>query len=178
MNTEIAAKLLNVIEYGGVDELREVLADYPEYLQYKYGATSWLSGAVYTGSIDKCRLLIDLGADVNQVDQLTQKLSKVPLDTAIAKDNLAMTRFLLERGANPNQGRQIISAITGNKHSLELVQLLEAYGADIHREFLNEHTGQQMNALSTALDWGKEDVAEYLKSRGCVLPGQSPHKGK
>ena len=35
----------------------------------------------------------------------------------------------------------------------------------------NQQTNEPMNALSTAIDWGRKDVEEYLRSRGCTLPG-------
>ena len=52
----------------------------------------------------------------------------------------------------------------------DLIKLLEQYGTDLHRVFVNHYTGRPMNALSTAIDWGMDDVAEYLRSKGAVLP--------
>ena len=86
-----------------------------------------------------------------------------------------MVRLLLEHGANPNQGRQVIGAIAGNKkNSLEMLKLMEKHGADLHRVFVNEQTNTPMNALSTAVDWGKDDVADYLRSKKAVIPDGIP----
>jgi len=87
------------------------------------------------------------------------------------KENPVMMKVLLQHGADPNLGRIIISTITGSSpHSLEMVKLLDEYGVDLHRTLVNEYTGEPMNALSTAIDWGNDDVVEYLRSKGCVLP--------
>ena len=77
--------------------------------------------------------------------------------------------------ADPTVERLVIGAIVGfEEHSLEMVKLLEQYGADLHTVYTNELTGQPMNALGEAVGWDKEDVAEYLRSKGCVMPPTAP----
>lgn len=80
---------------------------------------------------------------------------------------------MLEHGADPNHGRTVFRALIGEKkNSLEVVQLLEKHGVDLHRVFENELSKEHepMNALSMAIACGKQDVAEYLRSKGVVLP--------
>ena len=82
-----------------------------------------------------------------------------------------IARLLLENGADPNRDRAVIYAITGSKKNcLELIQLLERHGADLHRCFPLGKTAEQINTLSTAISWGKKDVAEYLLSKGARHP--------
>lgn len=178
MDGKTLDEIQTVVESGSAAMLRSVFAQHPDLVNYKRNGRGWLSKAVYSQDIEKVKALIDLGIDVNQENQLTSNISSSALNTALDVENLEITRVLLKHGANPTSDRHIIGAIVGNKHSLELVQLLEEYGADIHEEFVNEHTGEMINALSTAVDWGKEDVVEYLRSRGCVMPGQPPQTAK
>jgi hypothetical protein len=44
-----------------------------------------------------------------------------------------------------------------------MVKLLDQRGANLDRVFTNDHSGEPMNALSTALDWGRNDVAELTE---------------
>lgn len=71
----------------------------------------------------------------------------------------------------PNVGRLLIAAIVGfNKNSLEMVKLLVQHGVDVHKVFTNELNGKLMNAFGEAVNWDNDDVADYLRSQGCVLP--------
>jgi hypothetical protein len=82
-------------------------------------------------------------------------------------------KALLERGANPNRphGSTLINAITrGRPHSLTIVKLLDEYGADLNKVWPCEDDGRPTTALSVAIESGQEEVAEYLRSRGAVLP--------
>lgn len=54
-----------------------------------------------------------------------------------------------------------------------MVKLLEQHGADLHRVY-PYGDGRPINALSMAIDWSQEDVAEYLRSKGAVLPDEEP----
>ena len=53
-----------------------------------------------SGDIDKARLLIDHGADINAVDE---EYRSTPLGLAARWGQSNMVGFLLERGANPNR---------------------------------------------------------------------------
>jgi len=115
------------------------------------------------------QMLLDLGADIHR--QASNSSRSCALTMALDADDPATVALLLKHGADPNCDRTLVSAITApKKHALEMVKLLEQYGADLHRDVLNEYTDQPMNALSTALDWGQDDVADYLRSKGVKLP--------
>jgi ankyrin repeat protein len=60
------------------------------------GAMTPLMYAAREGHIDATRLLLDAGADVNEVD----KNGIAPLLMAIGNNRIVMARFLIERGAN------------------------------------------------------------------------------
>lgn len=132
------------------------------------------TAACRRGHIDVVKLLIEAGVDVNAEEEFPPR--GTPLEYALKNDNPELVRLLLEQGANPNHGREVFRALTGNKkNSVEVIKLLEKHGADLHRLFVNESSKEKesMNALSVAIAWGKEDAARYLRSRGAVLPPAS-----
>ena len=67
--------------------------------------------------------------------------------------------------------------VGGKKHSLEMIRLLDQYGADLHEVFVNEYNGEHVNALSMSVSYGLDEVADYLRSRGCELPVQPGRDG-
>jgi hypothetical protein len=77
---------------------------------------------------------------------------------------------LLVAGAKPDPAREVLSAAGLNHSALAILQLLEEYGADIHKVFINEFTGAPMNALSQAKSYNNQDVVDYLLSKGARLP--------
>jgi hypothetical protein len=175
MEIEICDLIARAVREGNVEEVRRLFAENPGLLLQSFEGGCWLDLAVFEGHLHMVRFLIDAGCDVNSEDDSGDRLT--PLDRAVWSNNPEIVRLLLEHGANPNQGMQLIGAIAGQReNSLEMVKLLDRHGADLHRFFTNDHTGEPMNALSTALDWGRNDVAEYLRSRGAVLPKVAPQK--
>lgn len=191
----------SAINEDDVERTRRLLADHPALLHVSHRGYTWLQRAASSGNLPMVELLINLGCDVNadcgylaMAEALGEKgynlksggvadwlkdfhTEVTALQSAISKNNLDIVKLLLEHRANPNKGRILIGAIAGSsEHSLEKVKLFEQYGADLHRVFVNELTEpkEPMNALSTAIAWGKVDVAEYLRFKGAVLPTTLP----
>lgn len=72
-------------------------------------------------------------------------------------------------GFVPIQDNPLISSI--QKFSLECVQLLVDAGIEIHKTYTLED-GRLRNALEFAVSRGCTDIADYLRSRGAVMPGE------
>jgi Suppressor of fused protein (SUFU)/Ankyrin repeats (3 copies) len=175
MQDQMLIRLIaTAILLGDVNETRRLLTQNPQFVRGTHSHESWVSTAVPRQNVELMKLLLDLGCDVNADEDYQSQMTA--LGSALQKDNLEIIKMLLEHGANPNRHREVISAIVSKKHSLEKVKLLDQYGADFHREFMNELAKEPMNALSTAIDSGKTDVADYLRAKGCVLPGAGPPK--
>lgn len=173
MNEDLVSQMCDAVDNGDADQARQLLTRHPCLLHHDHGVGTWLHAAAHDGSVPMVRMLVEMGCKVNAVADNSS--ARVPLENAILADSVPVTRFLLEHGADPNYGRMVIGAIVGQKeNSLELVKLLEEYGADLHKVFVNEQINQPMNALSAALDWDKTDVADYLRSRGAVSPDREP----
>lgn len=112
-------------------------------------------------------LLDEFGLDVNTTSGIEKS---TPLGNAIYGNQLEMMRFLLARGADPDIGRPIISAINRkNRHpeeyALEFVKLLVEHGCDVNQQFV--FMGEKGH-LFTALDWAGEDslIGKYLRRHG------------
>jgi hypothetical protein len=168
MSYSVEDTLSNSIHKGDVAEVLRLFGQHPEYLQQRFrNWVPWLELACKGASLLMVQTLLDLKCDPNE----GRNQHETPLLSALGNDRPDIVRLLLDRGADPNKGRCLITAITGLKRcSLENVKLLEQYGADLHRVYLNELSKTPMNALETAVAWGKKDVEAYLRSKGCVMP--------
>jgi len=169
----IEMELIEAVESSDLDRMKSLLLQHPEFVHHDYGMGTWLHFAAREKSVAMIEMLIGLGCDPNA--EIDNSSRDTPLFCAIAKDDPATVEALLKHGADANKEHQghVLTAVTGSKkNSLTMIKLLEQYGADLHRVFPFDG-GRKVNALSMAMDWGKEDVAEYLRSKGCVLPEES-----
>jgi hypothetical protein len=134
MTDAIEEDIYSAVYDGNVHKVRELFARFPMYFHRRYrDDLSWLAVAIDG--------------------------QETPLAAAVGMDDCEMARLLLKHGANPNLHRPVIAAIVGiHEHSLEMLQLLEQAGADLHRVYLNELRNQPMNALTEAIAWEKKDV--------------------
>lgn len=86
-----------------------------------------------------------------------------PINTAARLGNVAMTKLLLESGADLytksiyEEGALIAAARTGN---VELMKLLDKYGAYFNHEF-----GEHGTPLTNAIDHNRYDMVKYLLDR-------------
>lgn len=120
--------------------IRELIRAQPELLRQIASHGGLLTLAVNHGQIESVRLLLDLGADVDEritlkeVEQPTPSWG-VPLWQAALAGRLDITRLLLDRGADPNanvyaSGWPLRNAWV-NKHE-SVKQLLLERGAKVH----------------------------------------------
>lgn len=136
---------------------------------WRNGTLPWINFAMgrdsYRTTVPK---LIELGADIN--------LSKggQPYEDAICSAvnscELEKLKFLLEHGAKPLKRHAVWNAVVAPRSQLEMVKLLDKYGADIHEVDEGGFSGRYANPLSLAKDYDLHEVVEYLESRGCVMP--------
>jgi hypothetical protein len=177
--SELVNQISDAIQQGREAEVRDLFKQHPELIRSNEPYFTWLSIAVREDAIEKAggfdmvRALIEIGCDVNARNRT---LKGCPLGTVVDRGDVELTRLLLENGANvnakPNRDRLVIGAVgpDTDTHSVELLTLLDQYGADIHQCFPFGETDEQINALSMAMASGNDAAVEYLRSRGARLP--------
>lgn len=104
--------------------------------------------AIEKGQGEIARYLIEMGADVNAVND---DAGSTPLTAACNKDDLPMIRYLLDHGAHPGgvayKGRDALFLPLGEVRSPEAAQMLIDAGADV-----NERTRLDDTVLHILVD--------------------------
>ncbi|MBR5711866.1 MAG: ankyrin repeat domain-containing protein [Thermoguttaceae bacterium] len=169
-----------------------------DFKKYGYSDAEVLYYAVFVNDLERVKLLIDKGADVNAKDNR----DATPLIVAADNNNFEIVKILVENGADVNaknvdgftalysaarngnlemvqylvnQGISVsdsIGALHGSVSSgnLELVQWLIAHGADVNSYFHND------TVLAYALECKSRDVLRFLVEQIGVDVNASIHK--
>lgn len=152
----------DTIENNEPEKLRQLLENAPEYLDrpvFLYGSNTLLGYAASNGSSEICKLLIELGANVDQL----QKIREGALQLAAARGFLDVVKLLISAGAKVDgPEKSIISplmsaAILGHA---EVVKYLLDSGADPDRF----HLRLNETALDSALIWKRPEIEKILRS--------------
>ncbi|MBY0460558.1 MAG: ankyrin repeat domain-containing protein [Gemmataceae bacterium] len=156
--------------------LARLIAHASENLQKRWKDTELthadllLGAACRSGSLDSVRLIVEVGGA--RVDYTSSNgEEQIPLSCACNSGNAELARYLLERGANPNEYRPkavsfplLLAAHAGN---LPLVKVLVEHGAAVNG--LNPFG---LSPLSYALMKNDLDTVAYLRSVGALEPWQ------
>ncbi|MBQ6617169.1 MAG: ankyrin repeat domain-containing protein [Thermoguttaceae bacterium] len=117
--------------------------------------------AAFLDDLDRVKLLIEKGADVNAKN----RLNTTPLFFAANNDNLEMVKLLVENGADVNNRDYddgnpalFVAALKGN---WEMFQYLVENGADILIE-----NGDGCSALHAAAEGGNFEIVKWLIKKG------------
>lgn len=97
-------------------------------------STNELVEASRTGDIERVRVLLDNGADVNSNE--SNDVGDTPLIVASKKGNLELVRLLLERGADvnkPNNNQNAPLHVASMWIQLDIIRVLLENGADINK---------------------------------------------
>ncbi len=121
------------LQTGNVAAIRAAVAKDPGLLKrgWRNGVYGWVRRAVFGPLEVTLPVLLELGADINAESDMAGGGNA--LYSAVLGENVEHTKLLLENGANPRKKEDIVwSAIVRSKNQLELVKLLDQFGADIH----------------------------------------------
>ena len=154
------------LDKDDVAEFAKLLKLYPE-CRYNGEDDGWLSYSAMDGRIGIFKYLVSQGADVKKPSNSTGSTPSPegPLDDACGSGNSELVRYILDLGASINfvvDGETRCFPLTGAivKGHLDIVKLLAERGAAIH------NTWADKTPLNHAIEWGRNDIAEYLRSLG------------
>ena len=174
MENSLKADIYRNIATMGEPEFRSLIEQHGELLtNEKIDFKPLISLLISRDRPDLVPVAIELGADVS-ADEHDERLPFSPITSSINAGLASMVKLLLQKGADPNHDRAIISAINA-KDSLEVIKLLVEHGLDIHKTF-PWPDGTIENGLSFAIATGKQDVVDYLRSLGARMPEQPAEK--
>lgn len=157
------------IVLGDVEFLREELAALPyllEPLDFNLAAYSGvLHHAAEHNQLAVCQLLVELGADVNQISAGSGNAT--PLGLAARNGQLDIVEWFLEVGANVDGAPEsvtspLIAAVTFGKP--DVVKLLLNNHADVNRL----HAKLNRTALDLARSWDFIEIAKRLEAEGAI----------
>jgi len=125
---------------------------------------TWLHEAAFLGWQATARALIDSGAQLDVFD----KHGHTPLALAVARNEVALVRLLLENGADANATRSSagdspLHFAAQQRHG-DCLQLLLQYGVDVEQRDQYRHTALHFAALN-----GFVEVAQLLIDAGADL---------
>ncbi|MDZ4850148.1 MAG: suppressor of fused domain protein [Pirellulaceae bacterium] len=172
--SEFDAKFEKLIETGAISDLAHFLQLHPRANETKcFGTQPWLKVAIAHERPEIVKFLLENRFDPNEDNGPPAFVT--PLGSAISSESFEIFRALLEYGANvngaaPDRARYPIAAVTSSKDTLKLIKLLEKYGADLDKDYMHNGFKKMINALSMAQIFEKQDVGDYLRSKGLRTP--------
>lgn len=135
-------------------------------------ASTTLLDAVWAGRADLVQLLLDRGANI---DSPRPGGGSTPLDYAVLRDDPAMSRLLLARGADPNA--EYPSGVTplqlaASRGEVALMQVLVDAGANVrHRDKAGS------SPMDEAASRGNLSAVRFLAEHGAAIDGPDPYTG-
>lgn len=160
---EIIPQINRAIESEDFESARNLLEQHSQFLRLKNGCDTWLSSAARSGQLEAVKFLVDYGIGVNE--QNHPNMPDGPIYDAACEGHSEVVRWLLEHGAEihtERDGKIRCMPLLGasRKGHFDVVKVLVEHGADVNA------TWQGVNAYMNARDFGFDEIAEYLKSKG------------
>ena len=175
MNKADRSNFGNAVRSGDLELVKRLLLKYPDYPLVDKSGDTKLHDAAWYGQIEVAEYFIARGCDINaQImpegsTPLTHSISGIRTEVANLAKCLAMTEWLLAKGADPNLDRLLISAIQFDvpEYRIRFVRLLVEYGVDVNLCFKSFNNDREMfTALDRALAYDEPEIVEYLLAHG------------
>ena len=153
-------KLVKAIKAGNLEKIHKIIASDKNSIKEGNG-TRFLSEAVKENNLEIVRLLIELGAEINDEDRILYD-DETPLAIAASKGNLEMVKLLVDAGAivniplkDPEYWTPLMCAVSSE--NLYVVKFLIEAGADV-----NEIRDAGNFALAIAAHCDSQEIFDYL----------------
>eukprot|EP01036_Dinobryon_divergens_P032837 gene32837-42515_t len=126
--------------------------------------------AVQQQDLEKCKSLLQCGANVNQL----LKQNQLPIHSAVKAENLELCRLLLEFGADYSSYLSGYPAmvLAAAERRPDIIRLLSDFGAQV-----GEKASDGTSALLAAVNSGCTDCEQLLLSMGADHPMESDEDG-
>ncbi len=174
---DLRRRYVRLEQANDLDGIARLLAEHPEMVRSAECASMMIYDAALFGRTAVVALLVERGVDVNTPH--TPESPDRPIGPAARLGRTETVRWLIEHGSDINYGWDgeadscvpLAGAIL-NGH-FEIVRLLVEAGA-----YLNVLDRTNRTPLTWALDYGQDEIAAYLRSKGAVeaheVPGYVP----
>ena len=168
---EAEERLYELARQKKAKECLELIEEFPDLCARYFGNGTFLHWVASRDLPELIEYAIAKGMNVNDVNDF----DSTPLSVAADRDARAATACLLKNGADPDVGHgkhatAIVDAIIPGH--LEIVEMLIDGGADVNASYRRE-SGETVNPLSFAEDYGHKEIAALLRKHGAVLPDRS-----
>ena len=161
---ELYSKLEDAALEGNLCEVVNILSQNPNLNlndKSRYCLRPPLHHAAAKGYYDLCKVLLEYGADIDYINDISS-----PLNYA-AEEHLDIVKLLVEHGADlDNYENAISSALdtAARKGNLDIVRYLVEKGADINRLT----TTTYFSPLDWSIIYEHEDVSQFLRGKGAL----------
>jgi len=142
------------------------------------GYQPWICHAVPKGNKAVVEAIIAAGCNINGLSTKSPTGDGISaIGEAIMFKHYDLVPLLLEKGADPNLGRSLLTAVNCGERAVEMTRLLVEGGANINRPFTLYGDPDE---LFTALDFAEPfpEVAQYLRSKGAKTIDELRAEGK
>lgn len=110
-------------------------------------------------SLEKVKLLVDAGADINYSNNGPEVYTNLPLSDAVVHDNMDALLFLLEKGADYN--KIMYTMVDG--HNVYILEGLRTVVVDLSSDQYKAKTKAIQFLKKKGLDYKKEPIPDYIK---------------
>ena len=168
---EAEERLYELARHKKGEECLKLVKEFPDLLERYFVSGTFLHWAASRDLPELIEYGISKGMEVNAVNDF----DGTPLSQAADRDAKDALACLLINGADPNIGRgkyptAIVDAVIPGH--LEIVEMLIDGGADVNASYRRD-SGETVNPLSFAEDYGHKEIAALLRRHGAVLPDRS-----
>ena len=161
-NISLSVHIIDAIKSDDIEQLKTLLTDNPDQLRCNtfFIGQTWLGYAASIGKLEAMKLLVALGADINQGDH---RENVKPICAAASNDQVESVEFLLKNGSildtETSVQNPLFAAVVGR--SPEVTKLLLEAGIDSTVRY-NTKTMKNMDAMAFALMQGEKSCAEII----------------
>ena len=156
-------RILKLVKKGDASGVLKILKQDRRLIYEKYQGLSLIFYAVTSGQKEVVRTLASMGADVNEAS-----LNESYLVTAVDLNNLSMIKTLLELGARINVPGFSPLHTAAYIEDLELTSFLVESGAELNAIYEEKIDGElkRQTPLDVAVYYQNREVIAYLVSQG------------